>query len=158
MVCVCALRPAECIIILVRRGVGMKKQARVLKHGLMAALLAVLAMFPVVMVDEAQSAEEVERIPFVLETLKADKMPPVFFSHDKHIAALEDDCESCHIDGSEYFLESENKSADEVMAYVHDACVKCHAQVADGKPTGPALASCRSCHNTDIAAKQAAAQ
>ncbi len=135
----------------------MKKQARVLKHGLMVALLAMLAIFPV-MVDKAYSAEDVDRIPFVLETLKADKMPPVFFSHDLHIAALEDNCESCHTSSEEYFLDSEAKPAGEVMAYVHDSCVSCHAKVADGKPTGPALASCRSCHNTDIAAKQAAAQ
>ncbi len=136
----------------------MKKQARVLKHGLMAALFAMLAICPVMMVDEAHSAEDVERIPFVLETLKADKMPPVFFSHDLHIAALEDDCESCHTESEEYFLDSEKMPADKVMAYVHDSCVSCHAKVADGKPTGPALASCRSCHNTEIAAKQAAAQ
>ncbi len=136
----------------------MKKQARVVKLGLMAALLAMFAIAPVMMVDEAKSAEEVERIPFALETLKADKMPPVFFSHDLHIAALEDNCESCHTSSDVYFLDSEEKSADEVMAYVHASCVKCHAQVADGKPTGPALASCRSCHNSDIAAKQAAAQ
>ncbi len=137
----------------------MKKQARVLKHGLMAALLAVFAIFPVMMVDEAKSAEEIERIPFVLETLKADKMPPVFFSHDLHIAALEDNCESCHTSSDVYFLDSEEKSADEVMAYVHDSCVSCHAKLAaESKPTGPALASCRSCHNQAIAAEQAAAE
>ncbi len=170
MVCVCALCPAERRIILVRRGVGMKKQARVLKHGLMAILLAVVAIFPVVMVDKAMSAEDVERIPFALDTLKADKMPPVFFSHDLHqetIAKMKgfDDvnetCASCHEteDGSivsSYFLDSENQTDGEVMAYVHDSCVSCHAKVADGKPTGPALASCRSCHDSAIAAQQAA--
>ncbi len=136
----------------------MKKQARVLKHGLMGTLLAVFAFASVVMVDEAKSADKVERIPFVLETLKADKMPPVFFSHDLHIAALDDNCESCHTESDVYFLDSENIPADKVMAYVHDSCVSCHAKVAADKPTGPALASCRSCHSQAIAAEQAAAK
>ncbi len=131
----------------------MKKQARVLKLGLMAAILAMVAIFPVMMVD-AVNAEEVDRIPFALETLQADKMPPVFFAHDKHIAAVgEENCVKCHIDDSPLFLKSEEMSADKVVAYVHKECVSCHATM--GK--GPALASCRSCHNDAIAAAQAAA-
>ncbi len=130
----------------------MKKQARVLKLGLMAAILAIVAISPVMMVGAA-SAEEVERIPFALETLKANKMPPVFFSHEKHVAALEDDCSPCHTSSEQFFLESEGMSADKVVAYVHKECVSCHATM--GK--GPALASCRSCHNDATAAAQAAA-
>lgn len=137
----------------------MKKQARVLKLGIIAAIFAGIAAFPIVMVENATgaAAEDVDRIPFTLPTLKADKMPPVFFSHDLHIAAMEDDCSSCHTVSDEFFLDSEEKSPDEVMAYVHDACVSCHAQMPAGEATGPLLASCRSCHNVDIAAAQAAA-
>ncbi len=133
----------------------MKKQAKVSKLGIMAALLLSMVIFPSMMVDTAVSAEaEVDRIPFVLETLKADKMPPVFFSHDKHIAALEDNCEACHTVSGEFFLESEEKDADDVVAYVHTECVSCHVKQASGKPTGPVLASCRSCHSESIAAAQ----
>ena len=145
---------AEYIIVLVLRGVGMKKQTRVLKLECITILLAIMVALPVMINDEAK-AEDIERIPFALETLKASKMPPVFFSHEKHQEALEDlddNCVLCHIDGSEYFLESENKSATDVVAYVHKECVSCHIKMAKG----PALASCRSCHNDAIAAAQAA--
>ncbi len=129
----------------------MKKKARVLKLGLTAVMLFGIAMGPVMMVDNAMG-EEVERIPFKLPTLKADKMPPVFFSHDKHIAALDDDCSLCHTESEEFFLDSEKMGADKVVAYVHESCVSCHSE----KGKGPALASCRSCHNDATAAKQAA--
>ncbi len=136
----------------------MKKQAKVLKLGFMAAVLA-LAIFPVVMIDDAKSAEEeIVRIPFALETLKAEKMPQVFFSHELHMEALEGDCTPCHTISDVTFLDSEEKSAKEVVAYVHKECVSCHSGVASGKNTGPLLASCRSCHSESIAAKQAATQ
>ncbi len=136
----------------------MKKQAKVLKLGLMAAILA-FAICPVIMIDDAKSAEdEIARIPFALETLKAQKMPQVFFSHDLHIAALEDDCSPCHTASDVTFLDSEEKSAKDVVAYVHKECVSCHAGVASGKATGPLLASCRSCHSESIAAAQAATE
>ncbi len=137
----------------------MKKQAKVLKLGLMAAILLSIAIVPTVMIKDATSAEgSIERIPFVLETLKADKMPPVFFSHDLHMEALEQDCSACHTASEQYFLDSEEKSPKEVVAYVHKECTSCHAGVASGKPTGPMLASCRSCHSSSIAAEQAANQ
>ncbi len=141
----------------------MKKQARVLKYGCMAVMLLCIAIVPFVMVDNAISAEDEEaRIPFLLPELKADKMPPVFFSHDKHIAAMEDDCSACHEHSDEFFLDSakmaeEKKSTDAIVAYVHTSCVSCHATMADkGAATGPLLASCRSCHSESIAAAQAA--
>ena len=40
-----------------------------------------------------------ERIPFTYPAFSAKKMPPVFFTHDQHIAYLEDkgqDCTACH--------------------------------------------------------------
>ncbi len=140
----------------------MKKQAKVLKFGFMVALCMCMSIVPFAMVNNAISAEaeEIERIPFVLPTLKADKMPPVFFSHEKHIEAVEaagKDCTACHTVSDTFFLDSEEKSADTVVAYVHDSCVSCHANVASGSPTGPLLASCRSCHDSGIAAKQEAA-
>ncbi len=137
----------------------MKKQAKVLKLGLMIAVLASIAIFPVVMIEDAKSAEgQIERIPFALETLKAQKMPQVFFSHELHMEALEQDCSPCHTASDTAFLDSEEKSPEEVVAYVHKECVSCHAGIASGKPTGPLLASCRSCHSESIAAQQAATQ
>ncbi len=134
----------------------MKKQTKVSKLGIMAAMLLSIAILPSVMFDAAVSAEEaeVERIPFVLETLKADKMPPVFFSHEKHMEAVDQDCSVCHTSSEQFFLESEGMNADDVVAYVHKECVSCHVKVASGKPTGPVLASCRSCHSDTIAAEQ----
>ncbi len=131
----------------------MKKQARVFRLGLMVAVLTCLAISSVAMSNDAASEEEIERIPFALPALKADKMPPVFFSHDLHIAAMEDDCTPCHTASEEFFLDSEGQKADKVIAYVHKSCVSCHTKL--GK--GPLLASCRSCHNSAIADKQAKA-
>ncbi len=137
----------------------MKKQAKVLKRGFMVMILAGIAVVPFLMIKDAISAEDpITRIPFALETLKAQKMPQVFFSHDLHMEALEQDCSPCHTASDVYFLDSEEKSPDEVVAYVHKQCVSCHAGVASGKPTGPLLASCRSCHSSSIAAEQAANQ
>lgn len=102
----------------------------------------------------APKADDV-RIPFVLPTLKPQSMPQVFFSHERHVERLESvnkDCTACHVDGpkgmSEYFLDSEKMSAKKVVAYVHNACVQCHTAMPS--PTGPALASCRACHNSSI--------
>lgn len=100
----------------------------------------------------------VERIPFALPSLKASKMPPVFFAHEKHITAVEakgDDCGKCHNDDPEYFLDSKKQPASKVVAYVHKECVACHALSKYGKETGPQLASCRACHSDEIAQKHA---
>lgn len=96
------------------------------------------------------ASQTIERIPFMLPSLKSNKMPPVFFSHEKHTAAVEAkgaDCTTCHTESQEYFLNSESMPASKVVAYVHNACVSCHASGKYGKDTGPQLASCRGCHN-----------
>ncbi len=135
----------------------MKKQASILKLGRMVGILLGIAMLPLMSGTAMSASDNLERIPFVLETLKADKMPPVFFSHEAHMAALDDDCSVCHTTSDEYFLDSENQSAKDIALYMHRECVSCHAaDEAAKKPTGPLLASCRSCHNPDIAAEQAA--
>ncbi len=137
----------------------MKKQAKLFKFGLVALVLMCMAITPVIMIDDAKSAEgQIERIPFALETLKAQKMPQVFFSHELHMEALEQDCTPCHTTSETAFLDSEAKKPEEVVAYVHKECVSCHATQGSGKPTGPLLASCRSCHSSSIAAEQAAKQ
>lgn len=126
--------------------------------GMVGVMLIMGMLLPSIGMAAASAAEA--RIPFILPTLKADKMPQVFFSHDRHVERLEKankDCTVCHDDGpkgmSEYFLKSESKTAKTVVAYVHSECVRCHA--ATPAPTGPALASCRSCHDSRIAASQA---
>ncbi len=132
----------------------MKKQARVLTLGFIMVMLLSVAIGPTFLVNDAMGEEEADaRIPFLLPTLKADKMPPMYFKHDKHIAALDDDCGKCHTSSEEFFLDSEEKSADEVVAYVHTECVRCHVEMKKG----PVLASCRSCHSEAVAAKEAAA-
>lgn len=101
---------------------------------------------------------DVDHIPFALPALKAQKMPPVFFSHEKHVEAVEKtggDCFTCHVDGpsgmSEAFLNTETVPPNQAMAAAHTGCVSCHAGVKAGEPTGPLLASCRSCHSESIA-------
>ncbi len=134
----------------------MKKQARVLTLGFFMVMLLGVAIVPAVLVDDAIGEEKEDaRIPFELETLKADKMPAVFFKHDKHVEALGDDdsCLKCHKEeGDPYFLNSEGMDADKVVAYVHKECVSCHVKAKKG----PVLASCRSCHDDAYAAKEAA--
>ncbi len=131
----------------------MKKQARVLTLGFFMVMLLGIAVGPAVLVNDAMGEQEEDaRIPFVLPTLKADKMPPMYFKHDKHIAVLEDDCSKCHTSSDEFFLESEGMDADKVVAYVHKECVSCHVKMKKG----PVLASCRSCHNDAVAEKEQA--
>lgn len=134
----------------------MKKMLRTL--GLIS--VAALLFFGGTAQEVAGKAAGAEaRIPFVLPSLKADKMPPVFFSHDRHEKAIEakgEDCAKvCHTDSQEYFLSSEKTSAKKVVAYVHKECVSCHSLSKYGKNTGPQLASCRACHNDATAQAQA---
>lgn len=133
----------------------MKRMIRT--QGLM---LVTALLFCGAMTQEAlgKASQEVVRIPFALPSLKANKMPPVFFAHERHEKAVEakgDDCTVCHTDSQEFFLNSEKVAPKKVVAYVHKACVSCHASSKYGKNTGPQLASCRSCHNEAIAQAQA---
>ena len=128
----------------------MKRTLRTPCYILMASLLCGFLAHQAL----GAASQEVERIPFALPSLKADKMPPVFFSHEKHAEAVEakgGDCTACHTESQEYFLNSESVPPAKVVAYVHNGCVSCHASGKYGKNTGPQLATCRSCHNDDIA-------
>ena len=131
----------------------MKRLSRA-RH-LLPFLLVALCAAPAL---AAGGAANIERIPFALPALKADAMPPVFFSHEKHAAAVEaqgGDCFTCHADTpsgmSEYFLNTESVPPGKAVAAVHDGCVSCHAAARPGAPTGPLLASCRACHSESVA-------
>lgn len=137
----------------------MKTKARVRVPGFIPLIMLLCGVLLSLHVHAETRAEE--RIPFALPALKAQQMAPVFFSHERHVEAVEaakGDCTTCHIDNdkgmSEYFMKSESMASSEVVPYVHAQCVACHASVKTGKPTGPLLASCRSCHNDSIARAQ----
>ena len=128
-------------------------------HAVAAVAALAICCAPATGWSGEKKAGEEERIPFALPSLKANKMPPVFFSHDRHTAAVEaqgKDCTTCHVEDdsgmSEYFLKSDKVAPDQQVAYVHEACVSCHA--ATKKPTGPLLVYCRSCHSSEVAAAQ----
>lgn len=134
----------------------MKVRSRARLAATLAALALCCAPAAAPAADKAEA-----RIPFALPTLKADQMPPVFFSHERHVNRMEElgkDCTTCHretADGmSEAFRESETVSADKAAAYMHKECVACHTSVAGA--AGPRLAFCRSCHSSDIAQAQPA--
>lgn len=102
-----------------------------------------------------------ERIPFALPSLQAVKMPPVFFSHERHVTSLEaqgKDCATCHAEDnsgmSEYFMSGDRLPPDRRVAHVHAACADCHAAVKSPAPSGPLLVHCRSCHSDGVAAAQ----
>ena len=100
-----------------------------------------------------------DRIPFTYPVFSAKKMPPVFFTHDQHIAALESreqDCTACHQmtdDGlSETFMNVRNVVPGKQMDYLHATCTECHVKLAKG----PRLVDCRVCHSERIASEYAA--
>ena len=100
-----------------------------------------------------------ERIPFTYPAFSAKKMPPVFFTHDQHIAYLGDkgqDCTACHQmtdEGlSETFLNVRNVAPGKQMDYLHATCTECHVKLAKG----PRLVDCRVCHSERIASEYAA--
>lgn len=100
-----------------------------------------------------------ERIPFTYPPFSAKKMPPVFFTHDQHIAYLADkgqDCTTCHHMTDEGLAESfanvRNVAPSKQMDYLHATCTECHVKLAKG----PRLVNCRTCHNERIASENAA--
>lgn len=100
-----------------------------------------------------------ERIPFTYPPFSTKKMPPVFFSHDKHIVYLEakgQDCTTCHHmtdEGlAESFMNVRNIAPKKQMDYLHATCTECHVKLAKG----PRLVDCRVCHSERIASEHAA--
>ena len=100
-----------------------------------------------------------ERIPFTYPPFSAKKMPPVFFTHDQHIAYLADkgqDCTACHQMTDEGLAESfanvRNVAPSKQMDYLHATCTECHVKLAKG----PRLVDCRTCHSERFASENAA--
>lgn len=92
-----------------------------------------------------------EYIPFQNTGITASKMPKVFFAHDKHVAAMQDDCTPCHLEETpDIYLEVDKKAVNSRVAYMHESCTACHAKMQKG----PRLTECRSCHSAAIAAAQ----
>lgn len=80
---------------------------------------------------------------------------PVAFRHDQHTEALaklgKTDCATCHESEKDRLVPKFKRLADTdartVKAVYHDNCIGCHKDLAaQGQPTGPTDASCRSCH------------
>ena len=103
-------------------------------------------------------ADEVERIPITFPEIKSPELPPVFFTHEKHmeyVERLKGDCTSCHVETEEGmspdFLHIKKQPADKQVAYIHAACTDCHAKAN----AGPRLVECRTCHDRQVAQAQA---
>lgn len=98
-----------------------------------------------------------ERMPIKYPPLKSMKMPQVFFTHEKHMEyadKLGGGCASCHREYKDYssadFLDVRWQPEDKKIPYIHAACTSCHVEAG----AGPRLAECRTCHSSEIAAKQ----
>ncbi len=95
-----------------------------------------------------------EFIPFKSTGISGEKMPKVFFTHDKHVEYVKEDCSACHRDDSpDQFLDVNAQPEGKKVAYMHETCTACHIKYNKG----PRLTECRTCHSASIAAQQGAA-
>ena len=95
-----------------------------------------------------------EFIPFKSTGISGEKMPKVFFTHDKHVEYAKEDCAACHRDETpEQFLDVAAQPDGKRDKYMHETCTACHIKYNKG----PRLTECRSCHSASIAAQQGAA-
>lgn len=95
-----------------------------------------------------------EYIPFQNTGISGAKMPKVFFSHDKHVEYMKEDCAACHRDDTpDQFLDVNAQPEGKKVAYMHATCTACHIKYNDG----PRLTECRTCHSASLAAQQGAA-
>ena len=119
------------------------------------ATLLCLSLFAGVALFSATARGE-ERIPFTFPPLPTQKMPPVFFTHDKHVEYKERanaECTLCHRETeeglSETFLDVKAQPENKQIPYLHTACTQCHRNAA----AGPRLVDCRVCHDKAVAAQ-----
>ena len=86
------------------------------------------------------------------------ELPSVTFPHDQHTTALRavhKDCATCHKpsdakgQGRPFsFMGSDAVTGTALKNLYHDNCIGCHNEMRKaGRPTGPLMAQCRSCHS-----------
>ena len=104
----------------------------------------------------SDTARGEERIPITFPPLTTHTMPPVFFTHDRHVEYMERsnaECTLCHRETdegmSETFLDVKDQPEHRQIPYLHATCTACHRKAG----AGPRLVDCRVCHSKAVAAQ-----
>ena len=145
-------------LLLIRDSILVKIPSIRFRYGIAISVIIISVLYGALSGNTSQKQERTDLIRIQISIpIKGYQKPAVFFLHDRHTDALEDQsCEACHLKEKNMivfkFKRFQEGSFETDQTLYHRECIGCHEnRRAKGLKSGPLTAECRRCHSKNLA-------